>query len=166
MGIAQNFIIVPPSVFFAFHLLGGWLIGRTFTAIPHAIPIFIVIFAIQGVIEHYSDRFPTVAKANMPLTLALLVLLVYWLYTLFAISTAPHWMIVSAIVFYFVVVGCAKAFNMGFPMDTADEQIKALQDPAYNFYHLMLHIILTLVFGFLSLTCPGQDMWSKPLIDL
>ncbi|CAK0874189.1 unnamed protein product [Prorocentrum cordatum] len=45
--------------------------------------------------------------------------------------------------------------ELGFPKDTAEEQISALKDPSYNFWHFWLHNFFTAFFLFLSATCPG-----------
>mmetsp|Transcript_4690 Transcript_4690/g.11816 ORF Transcript_4690/g.11816 Transcript_4690/m.11816 type:complete len:223 (-) Transcript_4690:7-675(-) len=153
--VGESFPVLPAWFFYIYHVIGGWIIGRTVTFCPHPIPVLTVFFGIQGLIEHYADKFPTVAKLNAPLTLVLLGFLGYWLYTLFAISTAPHWVLWAAIAIYFAVVGIAKTMELGFPKDTVEEQVSALKDPNYNFWHFWLHNFFTAFFLFLSATCPG-----------
>lgn len=160
MGITHNFLGL------ASHVAVGWIIGRTF-ATPHAMPLLAVLFGMQGAIEHYPQKFYAFAKANAPLTLIGLVVNVYWFYNLFSVSAAPGWVIWSGIAFFIALIGVAKTMDMGLPKDTVDEQIEALKsNPNYDRDHLMIHIALTLIFGFLSFTCPGQDIWNEPLINI
>jgi len=160
MAIAHNFAGL------ASHVAIGWLVGRTF-ATPYAMPFLMVLFGMHGVIEHYPEKFYVFAKANTPLAGMTLVVDIYWFYNLFSVSAAPGWMIWSGIASFIACIGLAKALDVGLPKDTIDEQIEALKiNLNYDREHLMVHIVLTLILGFLSFTCPGQDMWSQPLIDV
>jgi hypothetical protein len=162
--VGENFPILPAWFFYIYHAAGGYIIGRSVTFCPYPIVVLTVVFGIQGLIEHYADKFPSVAKVNGPLTLVVLVFLGYWLYTLFTISTAPGWVIWTAIAIYVVVVGVAKTKELGFPKDTVEEQIAALKDPNYNFWHFCIHNFFTAFFLFLSFTCPGV-LPNDALID-
>jgi len=147
----------------ASHIVTGWLVGRTLT-MPHATPFLMVLFGMQGAIEHYPEKFYAFAKANVPLTLASLVVNVYWFYNLFSVSAAPGWVIWSGIASFIGVIGIAKVADRGLPKDTVDEQIEALKsNPNYDRDHLIIHIVLTLICCFLSFTCPFPSEVSSVL---
>merc|ERR1712110_413304 len=117
-------------------------------------PFLMVLFGMQGAIEHYPEKFYAFAKANVSLTLASLVVNVYWFYNLFSVSAAPGWVIWSGIASFTGVIGIAKVTDRGLPKDTVDEQIEALKsNPNYDRDHLIIHIVLTLICCFLSFTC-------------
>ena len=122
-------------------------------------PALCVFFFVQGLIEHYADALPTLAAAGPFLVPIALSLLVGFFYYAYKASTHPK-MVLAGLVAYVVIVVVAKAGELGFPKDSAAEQIEALKDPLYAQHHLIIHGLFGAVFSAVSLSAPSAKLLS------
>lgn len=99
----------------------------------------------QGIIEHYADVFPSVAAAGpflIPVAIGLLGMHYYY-----AAQIMDKSKVYTGLFFYFLVLFVSKGMELGFPKDTAAEQIEALTDEDYVLKHFGLHVALVAVLG-------------------
>jgi len=141
------------------HIMPGPAVARVFPN-PGGIlrPAMCIFFGIQGLVEHYADVLPTLAKAGpflVPVALSIVLLFFYYAHKG---STHPK-MVLFSVLMYVFELAAAKTWG-GFPKDTSEEQIAALKDPYYNMCHLILHVSLTASLLAVSYTVPSA-MHSK-----
>lgn len=106
-------------------------------------PQLVAFGVVQGIIEHYADVFPSVAAVGpflIPVGLGLLGMHYY-----FAAKIMDTAIVYTCLAAYILVVVVSKGMDLGFPKDTAAEQIEALTDDDYVMKHLGLHIALIAV---------------------
>ena len=120
-------------------------------------PALAFFFFLQGLIEHYADVMPTLAKAGPFLVPVALSLLVGFFHYAYKASTMPK-TVIAGFIAYVLVVVVAKGGELGFPKDTAAEQIEALTDPTYVQWHLAIHLTFTAIFCAVSATASSDAL--------
>ena len=157
---ADDSLIVRHAARSLGHTLPGPAVARVFPNIGGILqPALCVFFFVQGLIEHYADALPTLAVAGPSLVPLALALVVGFFYYAYKASTHPK-MVLAGLVAYVVVVVVAKGGELGFPKDTAAEQIAALKDPVYTQYHLIVHVVFNLLFCAVSYSAPSVSLKS------
>mmetsp|Transcript_26187 Transcript_26187/g.42134 ORF Transcript_26187/g.42134 Transcript_26187/m.42134 type:complete len:161 (-) Transcript_26187:97-579(-) len=136
--------VFSPYAFLPLHLvfipiLGDVYAGTLGKTISYTWFTFFV--TVQYLIEHWTHLFPTIGVLNGPFTLFGLLQLLGFLYLTYK-KSAPITSILN-IVLYFGMVGVAKACDLGFPKDDAEEQVVALQDPHYSACHMIFHLLIS-----------------------
>mmetsp|Transcript_30061 Transcript_30061/g.52792 ORF Transcript_30061/g.52792 Transcript_30061/m.52792 type:complete len:156 (-) Transcript_30061:295-762(-) len=133
-----------PYVFFPFHMLLAYPLGRVFPMSWFFIPFFHLFYFGQFLVEHMADQFPEVAKYG-PVLIAI------------GLSTSPPFFYIChskaknkglvklMILAFFLLLGGSRAMQWGFPYDDPAEQIAALTDDFYNKCHLALHVALAVI---------------------
>ena len=132
-------MIVSAPVFMAQHIGLIYLIAMAYPKQYH--PGLFAFGALQGIMEHYADTFPVIAGLGPILVPIAIVLLSIHYY--FANKVIADKRIVwGGFIGYFIILVLSKSLELGFPKDTAEEQIEALGDCTYSMNHFGLHVAL------------------------
>ena len=115
----------------------------------------------QGVIEHYTEEFPKVAKYNGPVVLITLAAGIGFFYRAYQAvkhdETKKRIVLLQAAAFYSVAL-VAKVTDFGFPYDDPADQLEALKSSTYNNHHMVIHIFVFLMLNSTVRTIHGSQI--------
>ena len=151
-------MMIPAPIFMLYHV---GLVALIAMAYPKKYrPALYAFGAVQGIVEHYADVFPTVAAAGpflIPIAIALLGLHYYFANQVIAKQSIVY----GGLAFYIVLLVGAKGMDWGFPKDTAEEQIEALSDNGYVTKHFILHNLLISCLAITAFSLPKDEGIKK-----
>merc|ERR1711998_518820 len=102
----------------------------------------------------FAGDLPQVASLGPILVPISVVLLMVHYYLVYKNCKGSKGHVLVGLLGYIAILVAHKGLELGFPKDTGAEQIVALKDPFYNFWHLMLHIELCIVLAITTFSVP------------
>ena len=140
----EKMAVFSPYVYFPFHMLLAYPLGRVFPMPGFFVPFFHLFYFGQFLVEHMADQFPEVAKYGPVLILIGLSTTPPFFYICH--SKAKNKGLVKLMGLAFIaMLGVSRVMQWGFPFDDPAEQIDALKDPFYNNCHVVLHVGFLLI---------------------
>jgi hypothetical protein len=150
-------MIIPAPLFFIAHVATTFLLAEGF---PNKYKSSIFAFGvIQGIVEHYADKLPLFAALGpflVPPAIGLFGMHYYFVNKVIE-DKKVVW---GGFISYFLIIIVSKGFDLGFPKDTANEQIEALSEDDYNMHHAVLHLALITCVGLIASNIPKKTAVS------
>ena len=132
-----------PLVYLPFHLAGHHMTARAFSHKPVTYPLHLAFSLMQFTVEHFSAEFPTLASANGALVAITVSLVPVFYYCAYHKTTGPKSHVWLAIGMFLITLPVFQGLELGFPKDDPTEQAAANLDPVHSYWHLVLHVVIT-----------------------